>query len=153
MAILTGKQILKPYFKKASGYIKSLLSSQHVEMNDGRTLQTTIDTLNKNLTVSKWIYLGSVGGLQVHYKYNDFMCQIVVDGSLDGSTFVAWHSYQVGTLPEGCRPVDTPIIYSDMSGDTLLLEVKQNGYVGISSRASFSGSTTYWNTSTMFFTK
>ena len=49
MSILTGKQVLKPYIKKATGYIKSLLSSQHVEMNDGKTLQTAFDEINNNL--------------------------------------------------------------------------------------------------------
>ena len=34
MAILTGKNVFKPYIKKTTGYIKSLLSSQHVE-NEG----------------------------------------------------------------------------------------------------------------------
>ena len=38
MAVLTEKQILKPYIKKATGYIKSLLSAQHVEMNNGSPL-------------------------------------------------------------------------------------------------------------------
>lgn len=50
MSILTGKQILNPYIKKATGYIKSLLSSQHVEMKDGKTLQTAVDEINNNLT-------------------------------------------------------------------------------------------------------
>ena len=50
MANLTDKQIIRPFIKKSSGYIKSLLSSQHVEMNDGKTLQTTVDDINNNLT-------------------------------------------------------------------------------------------------------
>lgn len=50
MAILTGKEIIKPYIKKSAGYIKSLLSSKHVEMDDGNTLQTTINDINNNLT-------------------------------------------------------------------------------------------------------
>ncbi|MCB7303119.1 hypothetical protein NE683_02010 [Bariatricus massiliensis] len=51
MSILTEKQILKPYIKKATGYIKSLLSAQHVEMNNGITLQSTVDQINNNLTL------------------------------------------------------------------------------------------------------
>ena len=50
MSILTGKQVLKPYIKKATGYIKSLLSSQHVEMDNGKTLQSAVDEINNNLT-------------------------------------------------------------------------------------------------------
>ena len=53
MSILTEKQILKPYIKKATGYIKSLLSAQHVEMNNGITLQSTVDQINNNLNISK----------------------------------------------------------------------------------------------------
>ena len=51
MSILTGKQVLKPYIKKTTGYIKSLLSSQHVEMNNGITLQSNVDQINNNLTL------------------------------------------------------------------------------------------------------
>lgn len=50
MAILTGKEIIRPYIKKSAGYIKSLLSAKHVEMDDGKTLQTTVDEINNNLT-------------------------------------------------------------------------------------------------------
>lgn len=49
MSILTEKQILKPYIKKATGYIKSLLSAQHVEMNNGITLQSAVDEIHNNL--------------------------------------------------------------------------------------------------------
>ena len=50
MPILTGKEIIRPYIKKSAGYIKSLLSSKHVEMDDGKTLQTTVNDINNNLT-------------------------------------------------------------------------------------------------------
>ena len=50
MAIISGKQILKPFIKRASGYVKSLLSAEHVEMGDGSTLQETVNELNSNLT-------------------------------------------------------------------------------------------------------
>lgn len=38
MAVLAEKQVLKPYIKKVAGYIKSLLSAQHVQMNNGSPL-------------------------------------------------------------------------------------------------------------------
>lgn len=50
MSILSGKEVIKPYIKKATGYIKSLVSSQHVEMNDGKTLQAAVDELDGKLT-------------------------------------------------------------------------------------------------------
>lgn len=49
MSVSTGKQVLKPYIKKTTGYVKSLLSSQHVEMKNGKTLQTAVDEINGNL--------------------------------------------------------------------------------------------------------
>lgn len=49
MSILTGTETIKPYIKRASGYIKSLLSSQHVVMKNGETLQTAVDEINNNL--------------------------------------------------------------------------------------------------------
>lgn len=55
MAVLTGKNVLKPYIKKATGYIKSLLSSQHVEMDNGKTLQFTIDEIS-NILTNKYSY-------------------------------------------------------------------------------------------------
>lgn len=50
MSILTGMEILRPYIKKATGYKKSLLSSQHVQMSSGITLQTSIDEISNSLT-------------------------------------------------------------------------------------------------------
>lgn len=88
MAILTGKEILRPYIKKTTGYIKSLISSQHVEMNNGITLQSTIDGININLIyeeynsgvwhVRKWNNgfaecFGSITTTQSPYsKYSEF---------------------------------------------------------------------------------
>ena len=53
MAVLAEKQVLKPYIKKAAGYIKSLLSAQHVEMNNGITLQSAVDEIHNNLYETK----------------------------------------------------------------------------------------------------
>lgn len=50
MPIITGKEILRPYLKIASGYIKSLLPAQHVEMDNGKSLQISIDEINQNFT-------------------------------------------------------------------------------------------------------
>lgn len=49
MSILVGKQVLRPFIRKASGYVKSLLSSEHVEMNSGSTLQETMNEITNNL--------------------------------------------------------------------------------------------------------
>lgn len=149
MSIITGKEILKPYLKKTTGYIKSLLSAQHVEMDDGKSLQTAVDEIYNNLMPTAWTKLGTCAGLTCYYKYNSFMCQVRVVGSLDGSMFIAWHPYPIGTLPTQCRPSE--LLYSDMSGDTLLFEVAANGVVSITSRAPLTGSSTYWNATITYF--
>lgn len=53
MAILTGKQVLRPFIRKTAGYIKSLLSSDHVEMEDGKTLQTAVEDITSELHAHK----------------------------------------------------------------------------------------------------
>ncbi|MCB7303118.1 hypothetical protein [Bariatricus massiliensis] len=86
MSILTGKQVLKPYIKKATGYIKSLLSSQHVEMNDGKTLQSAVDEINNNLNAMSYERL-SIGKWLLK-KYSDGSCEMratfeYIDASTD----------------------------------------------------------------------
>lgn len=50
MALLTGKQVLRPFLRKTAGYVKALLSSDHVEMNNGDTVQMAVDEINDNLS-------------------------------------------------------------------------------------------------------
>lgn len=57
MAILQGKEILNPFIHKAGGYVKSLLSSNHVEMNDGNTLQNAMDHMLDKIYPVGSIYL------------------------------------------------------------------------------------------------
>lgn len=49
MAILNIKQKIEPYVKNATGYIKLLLSSKHVVMENGNDLETTITNLNSEM--------------------------------------------------------------------------------------------------------
>lgn len=50
MALLPETELLKPYIKKAGGYVKSLLSSHYVKMDDEKTLQAAFDILSNTLT-------------------------------------------------------------------------------------------------------
>lgn len=50
MAILDLKEKIEPFRKNATGYVKQLLSSDHVVMSDGTTLQTKMDSLNSALS-------------------------------------------------------------------------------------------------------
>lgn len=50
MAILDLKEKIEPFRKNATGYVKQLLSADHVVMSDGTTLQTKMDSLNSALT-------------------------------------------------------------------------------------------------------
>ena len=49
MAILDLKEKIEPFRKNATGYVKQLLSADHVVMSDGTTLQTKMDSLNSAL--------------------------------------------------------------------------------------------------------
>lgn len=49
MAILDLKEKIEPFRKNATGYVKQLLSANHVVMSDGTTLQTKMDSLNSTL--------------------------------------------------------------------------------------------------------
>ena len=157
MSIITGNEIFTPYIKKAAGYIKSLLSAHHVEMDNGKTLQTTIDDIDNSLTTIKnqltptvRTRIGALAGLECYYIHNSFMCQVTIDGSLDGSTFNAWTRYKIATLPKGCAPSYSTITV-DMSGDTLYFEVATDGNIYIGSRSYVSGSKTYWSGTTTYF--
>lgn len=50
MAILDLKEKIEPFRKNATGYVKQLLSADHVVMSDGTTLQTKMDSLNSAFT-------------------------------------------------------------------------------------------------------
>lgn len=157
MAILAGKEIIKPYIKKSTGYIKSLLSAQHVEMKKGKTLQTSIDeidtnleTISSQLTPSARTRIGSFAGLGCYCMYNNFICQVTIDGSLDGSPLNAWTRNKIATLPKGCAP-SYGTITVDMSGDTLYFEVTSDGNVYVASRDYVSNSKTYWSGTTTYF--
>lgn len=49
MAILDLKEKIEPFRKNATGYVKQLLSADHVVMSDGTTLQKKMDSLNSAL--------------------------------------------------------------------------------------------------------
>ena len=49
MAILDLKKKIEPYLKTATGYVKQMLSSKHVIMEDGNDLETTVTELNRNI--------------------------------------------------------------------------------------------------------
>ena len=52
MAILDLKEKIEPFRKNATGYVKQLLSADHVVMSDGTTLQTKMDSLNSALAAT-----------------------------------------------------------------------------------------------------
>lgn len=51
MAILDLKKKIEPYVKTATGYVKQMLSSKHVVMEDGTDLETTVTELNRNMPI------------------------------------------------------------------------------------------------------
>lgn len=73
MAILDLKEKIEPFRKNATGYVKQLLSADHVVMSDGTTLQTKMDSLNSALNKkSKSVSVRT--DASIPYYANDFIC-------------------------------------------------------------------------------
>lgn len=83
MAIINGKKIITPYLRKAEGYVKALLSSEHIELNNGSTLQTAMDHLLDKIYPIGSIYLSINAGNP---------------GSILGGVWTSWGS---GRVPVG----------------------------------------------------
>lgn len=63
MAILAQKKRIKLLFKIAAGYVKYLLSSEYVVMNDDTDLETTITNIKKDINNKyKWTKLCELAG-------------------------------------------------------------------------------------------
>lgn len=128
MAILTDKQIIRPFIKKSSGYIKSLLSSQHVEMNDGKTLQTAVDEINNYLTYyiveeitnsygtyRKW----TNGTLEMWGKWTPSVSLI------NGQYIGLWNNYN-------CYSLNLPFPYNSLTDCSTQINLESNAYNFIS---------------------
>ena len=72
MAILDLKKKIEPYLKTATGYVKQMLSSKHVVMEDGNDLETTVTELNRNtLNITKTENIEK-GGISYYYSIITF---------------------------------------------------------------------------------
>lgn len=69
MAILNIKQKIEPYVKNATGYIKLLLSSKHVVMENGNDLETTITNLNSEIDYDPTEHTYSNNSWELTYRY------------------------------------------------------------------------------------
>lgn len=61
MAILDLKEKIEPFRKNATGYVKQLLSADHVVMSDGTTLQTEMNSLNSTIGTIKTAISSTIG--------------------------------------------------------------------------------------------
>lgn len=61
MAILDLKKKIEPYLKTATGYVKQMLSSKHVVMEDGNDLETTVTELNRKIDPYRVIDFNTTG--------------------------------------------------------------------------------------------
>lgn len=107
MAILDLKEKIEPFRKNATGYVKQLLSADHVVMSDGTTLQTKMDSLNSALTWSNWISLGQNAlGIFLIYRYNAFEVEVNYRGNLKAGVSIGGGSagYQWSGFPENLKP-------------------------------------------------
>ena len=70
MAILTTIKKFMPYVKTTAGYVAYRLSSQAVQMDNGKTLETTVGELNNKLVYK--VETGSGNGINGNYtKWSD----------------------------------------------------------------------------------
>ena len=67
MAISSTIKTIIPYIKEAGNYVKMMISSQAVKMNDGKDLETTITELNNKLV--GFPHYGSVLGTYVNQSF------------------------------------------------------------------------------------
>lgn len=108
MAILDLKEKIEPFRKNATGYVKQLLSSDHVVMSDGTTLQTKMDSLNSaldNLKWSDWKTLGTNIGVIIKYRYNSHEVELVYSGTLEKKVIKGGSAgYTFPPLPDGLNP-------------------------------------------------
>lgn len=74
MAILDLKKKIEPYVKTATGYVKQMLSSKHVVMENGTDLETTVTELNRNMPIV--IEATNMGVITGGYSYYYFIYKI-----------------------------------------------------------------------------
>ena len=96
MAILAQKKRIKLLFKIAAGYVKYLLSSEYVVMNDDTDLETTITNIKNdidNKARKTWVQLKnqtSVGNSTISVdvsKYSEFMITCGVASTSNGNYY------------------------------------------------------------------
>lgn len=105
MAILDLKEKIEPFRKNATGYVKQLLSADHVVMSDGTTLQTKMDSLLDKIYPINSIYMSTSS---------------TNPKDLFGGTWVAWGS---GRVPTGVNVDDTDYNASEKTGGTKTLNL------------------------------
>ena len=114
MAILDLKKKIEPYLKTATGYVKQMLSSKHVIMEDGNDLETTVTELNRKIKEQNTLWDGFLymqGGQEIKLS-------TPIDQTKSGIVLVfsfvenekaqdyAWHSFFVPKALVESRPGD-----------------------------------------------
>ena len=96
MAILAQKKRIKLLFKIAAGYVKYLLSSEYVVMNDDIDLETTITNIKKdidNKARKTWVQLknqATVGNSTITVdvsQYSEFLITCGLASSTNGNYY------------------------------------------------------------------
>lgn len=130
MAILDLKEKIEPFRKNATGYVKQLLSADHVIMSDGTTLQTKMDSLNSALEkINK-----TSGILTLNYDYGCYYYKNgnVVTITIDfGNKSVPQSGIILGTFEEKYRPSLDVFARNSYDNQNGKIYVFKNGNVGI----------------------
>ena len=114
MAILDLKKKIEPYLKTATGYVKQMLSSKHVIMEDGNDLETTVTELNRKTKEQNTLWDGFLymqGGQEVKLStpIDQTKSGIVLVWSFvenEKAQDYAWHSCFVPKALVESRPGD-----------------------------------------------
>ena len=110
MAISSTIKTIIPYIKEAGNYVKMMISSQAVKMNDGKDLETTITELNNKLTDSGWVNCTMGNGIKAYNndiinvpKVRKIGNVVYLKGVVENTT--TWQVHETFLkIPEGYRP-------------------------------------------------
>lgn len=151
MMAKTNDGIIVPLFRKITqGFQKIFIPSDHIILEDNETtLQEKINEIDdgmqqheNKLNSSDWIAIGTANQITARYKYNQYMCEVEMSGTLISAGLPAWESFSIGFLPTQYAPTSTMMIPSIIPS-RYMLQVTTSGEVLFVATSTFSGSNDY----------
>lgn len=147
----TNDGIIVPLFRKITqGFQKIFIPSDHIILEDNETiLQEKINEIDdgmqqheNKLNSSDWIAIGTANQITARYKYNQYMCEVEMSGTLINAGLLAWESFSIGFLPAQYAPTSTMMIPSTIPS-RYMLQITTSGEVLFVATSTFSDSNDY----------